>query len=222
MPLCPTCQQPASKRNGRDPPGRWKYACRSCRRTFSQNSTSVFSGYRWPADVILTGVRWYLAYPPSSRQVLELLAERGIDVSHRTLLDWVQAFGSRHARDLARTCACDHLRSHPLLIPWPIGAFGVFPCALGTLFSALLVLNPSIGGAALIQTVSASARHATAGKRRTLHQSTPPRGVPDPISIRAWPVLLMALNGSRCGNYARSWISYQTTQWSKQAHLATW
>ena len=53
----------------------------------------AFSGYRWPRDVILTAVRWYLAYPLSSRQVLELLAERGIDVSHRTVLDWVQAFG---------------------------------------------------------------------------------------------------------------------------------
>jgi transposase-like protein len=39
--------------------------------------------------VSLTAVRWYLAYPLSSRQVLELLAERGIDVSHRTILDWV-------------------------------------------------------------------------------------------------------------------------------------
>jgi len=37
-------------------------------------------------------VRWYLAYPLSSRQVLELLAERGIDVSHRTTLTWVQVF----------------------------------------------------------------------------------------------------------------------------------
>src|ERR671933_103464 len=93
MPLCPTCQQPASKRNGRDPRGRQKYACRSCRRTCTESTTSTFSGYRWPADVILTAVRWYLAYPLSSRQVLELLAERGIDVSRRAILDWVQAFG---------------------------------------------------------------------------------------------------------------------------------
>ena len=102
MPLCPTCQQPASKRNGRDPRGRQKYACRWCRRTFTENSASVFSGYRWPPDVILTAVRWYLAYPLSSRQVLELLAERGIDVSHRTILDWVQAFGSRLADEVRR------------------------------------------------------------------------------------------------------------------------
>src|ERR687885_1340713 len=102
MPSCPVCQQPASKRNGRDRRGRQKYACRACRRTFTENSASAFSGYRWPADVILTAVRWYLAYPLSSRQVLELLAERGIEVSHRTVLNGVQAFGPRLADEVRR------------------------------------------------------------------------------------------------------------------------
>jgi transposase-like protein len=67
------CQPSASKRHGRDRRGRQKYACRSCRRTFTEDTVSAFSGYRWPRDVILTAVRWYLAYPLSSRQVLELL-----------------------------------------------------------------------------------------------------------------------------------------------------
>lgn len=102
MPPCPACQQPVSKCNGRDRRGRQKYACRTCRRTFTEVSTSAFSGYRWPSDVILTAVRWCLAYPLSSRQVLELLAERGIDVSHRTVLDWVQAFGPQLAAEVRR------------------------------------------------------------------------------------------------------------------------
>ena len=99
MPPCPICQQPASKRNGRDRRGRQKYTCRQCRRAFTEDTASAFSGYRWPADVILTAVRWY---PLSSRQVLELLAERGIDVSHRTVLDWVQVFGPRLAAEVRR------------------------------------------------------------------------------------------------------------------------
>src|SRR5919204_1680531 len=102
MPPCPSCQQPASKRNGGDRRGRQKYACHRCRRAFTENSVSAFSGYRWPVDVILTAVRWSLAYPLSSRQVLELLAERGIDVSHRTVLNWVQAFGLRLADEVRR------------------------------------------------------------------------------------------------------------------------
>src|SRR5919202_3444355 len=99
---CPSCEQPASKRNGRDRRGRQKYACGACRSTFTEDSVSAFSGYRWPADVILTAVRWYLAYPLSSRQVLELLAERGIDVWHRTVLNWVQAFGPQLANEVRR------------------------------------------------------------------------------------------------------------------------
>src|SRR4051794_16160596 len=102
MPPCPWCQQPASKRNGLDRRGRQKYACGPCQCTFTENTASAFSSYRWPRDVILTAVRWYLAYPLSSRQVLELLAERGIDVSHRTVLDWVQAFGPQLAAEVRR------------------------------------------------------------------------------------------------------------------------
>src|SRR6266849_3606966 len=102
MPLCPACHQPASKRNGRDRRGRQKYACLPCRRTFTENTVSAFSGYRWPRDVIVMAVRWYLAFPLSSRQVLELLAERGIDVSHRTVLNWVQTFGPQLAAEVRR------------------------------------------------------------------------------------------------------------------------
>jgi transposase-like protein len=102
MPPCPACRQPAIKRNGHDRRGRQKYACRRCRRGFTAATGSAFSGYRWSADVILMAVRWYLAYPRSSRRVLELLAERGIDVSHRTVLTWAQVFGPLLAAELRR------------------------------------------------------------------------------------------------------------------------
>jgi putative transposase len=116
---CPACQQPASKRNGHDRRGRQKYVCRACQRTFTDATASAFSGYRWPRDVILTAVRWYLAYPLSRRQVLELLAERGIDVSHRTILDWAQAFGPRLAAAVRR-------RRHPLGNRWTVDEVFLF------------------------------------------------------------------------------------------------
>src|SRR5919202_6222307 len=102
MPPCPSCQQPATKRNGFDGRGRPKYACRACRRTFTETTVSAVSGYRWPADVILTAVRWYLAYPLASQHILELLAERDIDVSHRTILNWAKAFGPGLADEVRR------------------------------------------------------------------------------------------------------------------------
>jgi transposase-like protein len=43
---------------------------------------SSFAGYRFPPEVILVAVRWYLRYGLSYRDVEELLAERGIVVAH--------------------------------------------------------------------------------------------------------------------------------------------
>jgi transposase-like protein len=97
MVTCPTCVRRPTKRDGRDHRSRQRYACRPCGRDFTATSTSIFSGYRWPADVILAAVRWYVSYPLSARQVTELLAERGIDVSPRTVLNWTQTFGPQLA-----------------------------------------------------------------------------------------------------------------------------
>lgn len=46
-------------------------------------------GAHFPAEIILTGVRWYVAYPLSDRQVEELLEERGGSVDHATIQRWV-------------------------------------------------------------------------------------------------------------------------------------
>jgi transposase, IS6 family len=43
---------------------------------------SSFAGFRFPQDVIMIAVRWYLRCGLSYREVEELLAERGIVVDH--------------------------------------------------------------------------------------------------------------------------------------------
>ena len=53
---------------------------------------SAFAGFRFPAEVIVVAVRWYLRYGLSYRDVEELLAERGIEVDHVTVYRWVQRF----------------------------------------------------------------------------------------------------------------------------------
>jgi IS6 family transposase len=53
---------------------------------------SSFTGFRFPPEVIVLAVRWYLRYSLSYRDLEELLAERGIDVDHVSVYRWVQRF----------------------------------------------------------------------------------------------------------------------------------
>src|SRR5262245_63286387 len=48
-----------------------------------------FTGAHFPQEMILTGVRWYVAYPLSYRHVEELMEERGVSVDHATINRWV-------------------------------------------------------------------------------------------------------------------------------------
>ena len=85
----PSCQEPATKREGFDDCGRQRYHCRPCRRDFTAHSASAFSGYHWSPDVIVMAVRWCCSLSFSAAQVMHLLAERHIDVTVRTVPNWV-------------------------------------------------------------------------------------------------------------------------------------
>jgi transposase, IS6 family len=66
-------------------------------------SRSGFAGFRFPPEVIMVAVRWYLRYGLSYRDVEELLAERGITVDHVTVYRWVQRY-TPLLIDAARPC----------------------------------------------------------------------------------------------------------------------
>jgi transposase, IS6 family len=69
----------------------------------TRSTTSAFSGFRFPPEVISVAVRWYLHYGLSYRDVEELLAERGITVDHVTVYRWVQRFTPEFI-EAARPC----------------------------------------------------------------------------------------------------------------------
>jgi putative transposase len=48
-----------------------------------------FKGSQFERDIILWGVRWYVAYPISYRQLEEMMAERGVELDHSSLNRWV-------------------------------------------------------------------------------------------------------------------------------------
>ncbi|MEU7803933.1 IS6 family transposase [Micromonospora arborensis] len=53
---------------------------------------SAFAGFRFPPEVIVVAVRWYLRYNLSYRDVEELLVERGVEVDHVAVYRWVRRF----------------------------------------------------------------------------------------------------------------------------------
>jgi putative transposase len=66
-----------------------------------------FKAANFAATVILTCVRWSLAYPLSYRQVEELMQEHGVSIEHATVNPWVV----KHA---ARLEAPFHHRKRPV------------------------------------------------------------------------------------------------------------
>lgn len=51
-----------------------------------------FKGMRFPIDVILVCIRWYVAYPLSYRHLEEMMEERGVSVDHSSINRWAIRF----------------------------------------------------------------------------------------------------------------------------------
>ena len=73
----------------------------------------AFRGFRFPAEVILWAVRWYLQFPISYRDLERMLADRGVEVDHTTMYRWVQRFAPELEKRMRR-----HLR--PCRGPWHV------------------------------------------------------------------------------------------------------
>ncbi|KPF85118.1 transposase [Brevundimonas sp. AAP58] len=61
-----------------------------------------FKRHRFPAAVIVQAVRWYFRFTLSIRDVEELMAERGVEVSREAIRCWVIKFGPLIAANLRR------------------------------------------------------------------------------------------------------------------------
>ena len=68
-------------------------------------------GAHFPPEVILMGVRWYVAYPLSTRHVEELMEERGVEVDHSTINRWVIKYSPQLEEAF-------HRRKRPVWVSW--------------------------------------------------------------------------------------------------------
>ena len=61
-----------------------------------------YAGHRFPAEIISYAVWLYFRFPLSLRHVDELLAGRGVSVSHETVRQWGLKFGQEFANQIRR------------------------------------------------------------------------------------------------------------------------
>jgi len=92
-----------------------------------------YAGYRYPAEVISHAVWLYFRFPLSLRMVDELLATRGIIVSHETVRQWALKFVQSFANQIRRRLV-DRL---PTLTPYVTSVKTCFHTA----FSPLIRIN---------------------------------------------------------------------------------
>ena len=77
-------------------------------------AADLFKGRHFDHEIIVLCVRWYLSYKLSSRELVEMMDERGITLVHTTILRWVQRYvpefekrWSRYARTVGGSWRCD-------------------------------------------------------------------------------------------------------------------
>src|SRR3954465_14935965 len=52
----------------------------------------LFEGRPFDSEVIIVCVRWFLRFKLSLRDLVEMMAERGLSLAHTTILRWVQRY----------------------------------------------------------------------------------------------------------------------------------
>ena len=62
----------------------------------------IYAGHRYPAEIISYAVWLYLRFPLSRRMVEEMLAARGISVTHESIRQWGLKFGREFANRIRR------------------------------------------------------------------------------------------------------------------------
>jgi transposase-like protein len=75
---------------------------------------ALFAGRHFDCEIIILCVRWYLRYKLSLRDLVEMMAERGLHLAHTTIMRWIERYvpefekrGNRNARRVGRSWRMD-------------------------------------------------------------------------------------------------------------------
>jgi transposase-like protein len=58
----------------------------------------LFAGRHFDREIIILCVRWYLRFKLSFRDLVEMLAERGLPLAHTTIMRWVRHYAPEFER----------------------------------------------------------------------------------------------------------------------------
>src|SRR5258708_17210641 len=58
----------------------------------------LFAGRHFDREVIILCVRWYLRFKLSLRDLVEMMAERGLSMAHTTIMRWVRRYAPEFER----------------------------------------------------------------------------------------------------------------------------
>src|SRR3712207_6234536 len=78
----------------------------------SPAAKSPYARYRFPPEVINQAVLRYFRFPLSLRMIEEMLAARGIVVSHETVRQWALKFGQEFANRIRWRLPCAGDKKH--------------------------------------------------------------------------------------------------------------
>ena len=65
----------------------------------------LFKGRHFDREIIVLCVRWYLSFKLSSRDLVQIMSERGIALAHTTILRWVQRYVPEFEKRLEPVCS---------------------------------------------------------------------------------------------------------------------
>ena len=97
---------------GRPHMSRWALAGVELWPLSSMMTKISYAGYRFPPEIIQQAIWLYLRFSLSFRDVEDLLAERGVTVSHETVRRWVNYFWPKIAADLRKRRPKPHTTWH--------------------------------------------------------------------------------------------------------------
>ena len=97
--------------------------------TKRQDRDAIYVKRQFDTEIIVLCVRWYITYRLSYRDLVAMMAERGVIISHTTIMRWVIRYvpefekrWNRFARPIGSSWRVDETYSTPTTEPARMGA----------------------------------------------------------------------------------------------------